>query len=70
LAVCELILPESEPCPLILDDALSNFDDKRAALALDVLLGLSQHRQILLFTCHGREADYFAENSTVQTIKL
>lgn len=31
LAVCELVLPAEEPCPLVLDDALANFDDGRCA---------------------------------------
>ena len=40
----------------MLDDALANFDDARMALALETLEELGQERQILLFTCHGREA--------------
>ena len=55
LAVCELALPAEDPSPLVLDDALTDFDDGRMALALDCLKDLSQERQILLFTCHGRE---------------
>lgn len=31
LAVCELALPEGEPCPLIIDDALVNLDEPRLA---------------------------------------
>ena len=55
LAICTLVLPEEEPSPLVLDDALTNFDDHRLALALEVLRGLGEERQILLFTCHSRE---------------
>ena len=55
LAVCQLALPGEDPAPLILDDALTNFDDERMALALRYLLDLSASRQILLFTCHSRE---------------
>ena len=55
LALCSLVLPEEDPCPLVLDDALCSFDDRRMALALDTLLGLAKERQILLFTCHRRE---------------
>ena len=58
--VCDLVLPGEEPCSLVLDDALTNFDDKRMALALDTLLALGEKRQILLFTCHSREAAYLA----------
>lgn len=56
LAVCQLVLPQEEPCPLVLDDALANFDDSRMAQALDCLSQLGEERQILLFTCHSRES--------------
>lgn len=55
LAICSLVLPEDDLCPLVLDDALTNFDDKRLALALDLIHELAENRQILLFTCHHRE---------------
>ena len=55
LAACRLVLPQEEPCPLVLDDALANFDDSRMAQALDCLSQLGEERQILLFTCHSRE---------------
>ena len=57
LAMCELALPPEEPCPILLDDALDAFDDRRAGLALECLLELSQKRQVLLFSCHSREKD-------------
>lgn len=60
LAVCALVLPGGDPAPLVLDDALANFDDERCALALDYLSRLGQERQILLFTCHSRENRYLA----------
>lgn len=53
LAISELLLPDA---PLVLDDALVAFDDRRAALALRVLASLAENRQILLFTCQSREA--------------
>ena len=55
LAICDLALPTQEPCPLVLDEALSSFDDCRAAIALNLLQQIGEQRQILLFTCHGRE---------------
>ena len=60
LAMCELILDGSDPCPIILDDALTNFDDQRCHRALDLLSELSKERQILLFTCHSREGEYLS----------
>lgn len=58
LSMCELILEGEEPCPVILDDALGSFDDERCARALELLLKLSEKRQMLLFTCHDREGRY------------
>ncbi len=56
LAMCDLLLGGEDPCPIVLDDALANFDDERAEAALRVLNEAAQTRQILLFTCHSREA--------------
>lgn len=58
LAICEMVLPPEKAVPILLDDALVNFDDERMASALDYLLELSSQRQILLFTCQRREGDY------------
>ena len=55
LAICKLTVPDA---PLVLDDALAFFDDQRCALALELLRSLAEERQILLFTCHGREAEW------------
>ena len=62
LAVCELTWPDGEKAPLVLDDALVNFDDSRMELALALLKELGQTRQILLFTCHSREGAWAAAN--------
>lgn len=56
LAICEMILPPEQNPPLILDDALLTFDDARLSATLDYLTRLGAQRQILLFTCQGREA--------------
>ena len=61
LAVCDLALPQEDPCPLVLDDALASFDDDRAKQALELLRELSGERQILLFTCHSREQALMAQ---------
>lgn len=58
LAVCQLTLAGEEPPPLVLDDALADFDDSRMELALSLLRELGAERQILLFSCHGREAEW------------
>ena len=59
LAVCKLCLPELPP--IMLDDALTAFDDERAKLALQLLRELSEQQQILLFTCHKREGEILEE---------
>ena len=51
LAVCELALPEGEPCPLIIDDALVNLDETRQAQAMELLSEIAKDRQVILFTC-------------------
>ena len=54
LAVAEELTPNA---PLVLDDVLVRFDDKRMAAAVEVLKELAENRQIILFTCQGREAE-------------
>ena len=61
LAICSLALGQEDPCPLILDDVLLTFDDTRAKRALELLLALSEKRQILLFTCSGRDGRLLRE---------
>ena len=51
LAVCELALPDGEPCPLILDDALVNLDDERLEQAMKLLGEIARERQVILFSC-------------------
>ena len=55
LAICRLALPEGSSCPLVLDDALVNFDDERMERAVLVLARLARRRQVILLTCHDRE---------------
>lgn len=70
LAICGMVLPEEKHVPLILDDALVSFDDRRLRAALDVLLAESEQRQILLFTCQTRERDYLAGHKNVTVLTL
>ena len=65
LAICELVLPAEKHAPIILDDALASFDDERCAAALRWLKEAARERQILLFTCHSRESDFFREDPEV-----
>lgn len=52
LAVAEELTPE---VPLVLDDALVRFDDRRLKNILALLGKMAENRQILLFTCQSRE---------------
>lgn len=53
LAMCRRLLPED--APLLLDDALVNFDAERTASALALLRREAENRQVLLFTCRELE---------------
>ena len=64
LAICELLLPD---VPIVLDDALVYFDDNRAKIALQLLKELGKERQILLFTCQGREKRLLREMAAEAT---
>ena len=71
LAIIDLCLPEEEDnCPVVLDDALVNFDDRRCEAALDLLMELSEKRQIIAFTCHNREAKYCQNRAGVNIIDM
>lgn len=60
LAVTELIAQE-EPLPVILDDALSQYDDTRTKEALSFLKDYSSNTQAVLFTCHNSICDMAKE---------
>ncbi len=49
LAMCRMLLPEDSP--LVLDDALVNFDDDRCDAAIEILSQEARNRQVILFTC-------------------
>lgn len=70
LAICDMVLPEEKHVPLILDDALTSFDDDRLHAALDYLVEEGQKRQILLFTCQRREGEYLRGRENVALLTL
>lgn len=53
LAVSRVLLPDG---PLVLDDAMTRFDDDRLREAMQLLRRESETRQVILFTCQNREA--------------
>lgn len=52
LAVAQELTPDA---PLVLDDALVRFDDRRLTTALELLKQEAAHKQVILFTCQNRE---------------
>ncbi len=52
LAVAQELTPQA---PLILDDVLVRFDDRRMAQTVEVLKDMAKTRQVICFTCQGRE---------------
>ena len=51
LAIVDLTLPEEEPCPIVLDDALAYVDGERRARVMELLREIAEKRQVILFTC-------------------
>ncbi len=51
-ALSDLIFENTESLPILLDDALTQYDDKRAETALKYLKEYSNDGQIIMFTCH------------------
>lgn len=68
LAVARLIT-EKEPLPVILDDALSQYDDKRFLSAFEFLKDYGKDTEVCLFTCHDYVKDE-AERQGVNVIKI
>ena len=54
----------------MLDDALVSFDDRRMALALEVLREEAKNRQVLLFTCQERELLWARGREDVHVLSL
>ena len=70
LAICDMVLPEEKRVPLVLDDALINFDDERCKAALELLVKAAETRQIILLTCQHREAAYLSGRENVNILSL
>ena len=59
----------AERLPVIVDEALVNFDAERATLAAGSFAKLSETNQVLVFTCHRAITDRFA-NEGARTIEI
>ncbi len=60
LAVARELTPDA---PLVLDDALVRFDDTRLKKAMQILFAESKTKQVIIFTCQGREQAIQSEES-------
>ncbi|GIW99494.1 MAG: hypothetical protein KatS3mg111_2827 [Pirellulaceae bacterium] len=57
LAAMETYLEEHPPLPLIVDDVLVMFDDRRAEVALEILARIARRTQVIYFTHHEHLID-------------
>lgn len=53
LALVKLISGDKAALPVIMDDSLTQYDERRSEAALKLLLQYSAEHQTLLFTCHS-----------------
>ena len=63
LAVARELLPHA---PLVLDDAMVRFDNDRLEAALAILKLEAKHKQVIIFTCHGREQQLLEKTKRVR----
>lgn len=65
------LLCRDELPPLLLDESLTQLDDRRAGHVLDILGGWCRAGgQCLLFTCHGREAEMATGRGEVSVLHM
>lgn len=69
LALSQLITDNEQKLPVILDDALAQYDDSRTKTALGFLKKYSENGQIIMFTCHKSLVD-MASDTDVNCINL
>ena len=60
----------AERLPVVVDEALVNFDPERARLAAESFAGLSSTNQVLVFTCHPATAETFAKAAGAQVVDI
>ncbi len=60
----------AERLPVVVDEALVNFDPERARLAAESFARLAKTNQVLVFTCHPSTAEMFAEAAGAQVLDI
>ena len=58
----------SERLPVIVDEALVNFDPNRGTKAAGSFIELSETNQVLVFTCHPQIVDWFVDAAAQQGV--
>ena len=60
----------AERLPVVVDEALVNFDPGRARLAAEAFAELSETNQVLVFTCHPAIAETFQDAAGAQVVDI
>ena len=60
----------AERLPVVVDEALVNFDPERGQLAAESFSQLAETNQVLVFTCHPSTADMFADAAGAQVVDI
>lgn len=61
ISMAEIVTSSTEKLPFIMDEILAQYDDGRTKQALKFFEELAAQRQIILFTCKGRELEIAKE---------
>lgn len=61
-ALSSMLFPADRP-PMLLDEVFSQLDDTRAAALLDLLTKIAEESQVILLTCHSREAEILEKDN-------
>ncbi|NTV89607.1 MAG: chromosome segregation protein SMC, partial [Clostridiales bacterium] len=61
IAAAELLEPEGEKLPLIMDEVFSQYDDERVKRTMEYLEEIGNGRQIIIMTCKKRELELAEE---------
>ena len=60
----------AEALPVVVDEALVNFDPTRTKVAAEAFTSLSETNQILVFTCHPHVCDVFVDVASAHVVDI
>lgn len=60
----------AETLPVVVDEALVNFDPPRTRIAAEAFASLADTNQVLVFTCHPHICDVFREVASAQVVDI